>query len=1123
MKNYLKGLRVSERFIPPKIVLIVKLSIILICLSSFAAIPTLSYAQKTKLTLEVANSPIKDVLRQIENKSDFFFLYNDNLIDVEKKVSINVTKRRISDILKLVFNDDKVVYSVVNKQIILSPKSMVAAGAMQMQAQGVVYDEFGVALPGVSIVLKGTSKGTQTDFDGNFVIEATSGDILVFTYLGMKSQEIVVSDQNPIQINMEPDALGLDEIVVVGYGVSKKSDLTGAVASVDVEQLSSIPNVSVLQAMQGSVAGLNIGAVDAAGEDPSISIRGQNSLSSNSSANSPLIVVDGIIYRGNLVDLNKADIASIDVLKDASSAAIYGSQAANGVLLITTKKGKVVGKPTINYSASYTVQTPTNTALEPMKATELKEFLPDAYWQTGSRIGPDYLESDPNFDITSYFNTPEMVEGYENGTDGSLYDILTGDGYINTHNLSVTGRSENFGYFFSGGFTDVKGFAANDTYKKVNYRMNLDAEINDWLSVGTETFITTSDYSGETPRIATASLVHPWTPLYEEDGSPRQTLQGTWFNPLLDLEADDDDKRLNLFANIHADVKLPIKGLNYRMNFSQNYRTINHNNFDANDANFTGYGYKNASIYYDWTLDNILSYNRTFNEVHNISATFLYGVEERNYSFTNVNSQNFTNDLLGYNSLEAGDPTLYGMNTGKEREQSLYTMGRLQYNYNSKYLVTGTIRRDGFSGFGTNDKLGVFPSVALGWVVSEENFVNTDSKWLNYLKLRGSYGTTGRRGLGRYDTQAVVSTSVEGNNGYIFGDGGSPTQVQWISSLANNNLGWETTTGLNVGADFAFFNSRLSGNVEYYNNSTKDILYAIQLPTTSGFSSINTNIGEVANHGIEFSLTGKWINNQDLSWSTTVNYSRNRNEIVSILGADNDGDGLEDDLVSNTLFIGEPTDVVYDYEIIGMWQLADEEAGNIPNGFYPGTYKIADLNDDGAYSANDDKKILGYKDPGYRFGIANTVKYKQFSLYAFINSIQGGDDYYFGTDALIFGATNTSIERYSVQNIPTGAWDYWMPENPDARFRRLDGPAGYEPNRYLQRNFVRIQDVSLSYDFDKKILGKIGFSSLRLFVSGKNLHTFTKWRGWDPETGGEYTWGVNPVMANYTLGLNVEF
>ena len=377
----------------------------------------------------------------------------------------------------------------------------------------------------------------------------------------------------------------------------------------------------------------------------------------------------------------------------------------------------------------------------------------------------------------------------------------------------------------------------------------------------------------------------------------------------------------------------------------------------------------------------------------------------------------------------------------------------------------------------------------------------------------------------RYDTQAIIQAQPS----IIFGDGGSPNVGKWITSLPNDNLSWETTTGINVGIDFTLFNSKLSGNIEYYNNDTKDILYPIQLPLITGFSGVNTNIGNVANHGLEMTLNTKIMDKGDFKWDAMFNFSRNRNKIVSILGKqnDNDGDGIEDDLVANQLFIGEPTDVFYDYDIEGMWQLADEAAGNIPDGFFPGTFKVRDIDGDGVLTAAGDRKIQGYRDPSYRFSIANTFNYKGFRLYFLINSIQGGKDFNYGEEDVTLGEEPVGNplfrDHYGWRNIPKGAWDYWVPENPDARFPQIYDRAAINPNRYAQRNFIRLQELSLSYTFDSSVIEKLKIGRLKLFVSGTNLATITNWKGWDPETGSGLLNGQLPLMSSYTLGLNVEF
>ncbi|MBN2820641.1 MAG: TonB-dependent receptor, partial [Bacteroidales bacterium] len=1076
-----------------------------------------SYTQNSKISLSVEKMKLDDLILQIESQTKYRFAYNRNELDVDENYSVNIHEAEIEEVLNQIFANKDINYMILERQIVLSPSKSISVIQQSVSVSGRVTDSSGTSLPGVTVVVKGTTSGTITDVNGDYSLSNVPANaVLQFSFVGMKTQEVAVAGKSQINITMQDESLGLDEVVVIGYGSVRKSDLTGSVTKVDVETLSDLSNVSVIQSLQGSVPGLNVGAVTVPGENPALSIRGQNSLSGSGADNAPLLVVDGSIYRGNIIDINPDDIESIDILKDASSAAIYGSQASNGVIIVTTKKGLEVGKPVISYSGSYSIETPSKD-LTPMKSSELDGFFRDASW-LDSRLGPDYLQNNPDFVLTQFLKTNDIVEGYNNGLDEDWWGGLTRNGAIESHNVSIRGKTNDFGYFFSGGYTDVEGFVINDDYKRFSTRINLDAEINSWLKVGLESFLTSSDYSGFSPSVENAFFLQPWAPIRNETGELVLFPEGSLLNPYAQLEIDDSDKRLNIFGNIHAEIKLPLNGLSYKINYSQNYQTSNHDQYNPYGATLTGYGFKNSSIGNDWTSDNLVSYIRSFNNLHNVNATFVYGVEKRTGSNTNASAQNFVKGDLGYNQLEAGDPALNLISTGAWEETSVYSMGRVIYNFNNRYLATATVRRDGFSGFGKNKKIGYFPSFALGWVASEESLVKNSLPWLEYLKLRGSYGSVGRRAVSRYETLAVLNSSPS----YIFGEGGTTTIGQWVSSMANNDLGWETTTGFNFGVDFSFLNSRIHGNFEYYNNNTRDILYNIQLPEMNGFNSITTNIGQVHNYGIEFSLTGEWFKSKDFNWESTLSFSRNRNEIVSILGFDNDGDGVEDDLVANQLFIGEPQQLIYDYEIEGMWQFSDETNGVLPDGFYPGTYKIRDLNEDGAYSASDDKKIIGYKDPSYRLGLANRINYKQFSLYLFINSIQGGKDFYYGDDSPYSSSLWSKVDQLHYLNVPAGGWDYWMPENPDAKYRRLDVPAAYDARPYSQRNFVRLQDISLSYTFKKLWLSSLDISRLKVFVSGKNLLTLTKWNGWDPETGAGFAPGM-PVMKNFTMGVNVEF
>lgn len=979
-----------------------------------------------------------------------------------------------------------------------------------LTVKGTVVDSNGEPLIGVTITEQNTTNGTITDIDGHYSIKCAKDASLKFSYVGYKDvvRKVTGSD---LKVTLIEDSQALDE-VVVGYGTAKKSDLAGAVVRADLSTLQESPNISLGSALQGVVPGLNVGAVTKAGENPSISIRGRTSISGGTN---PLIVLDGIIYRGDLVDINMNDVESIDVLKDASAAAIYGSEASNGVILITSKTSKVMSKPTIEYSGSFSLQQPTNKDLYPTGREGFLRRIADRFLEE-SRIGDDLLQSNPNWDVTKHLMDGNVLNGYLNGTDINWWDMLTNDTpYIQTHNLSVRGKSELSSYFLSMGYTDQKNLIINDTYQRYNIRANMDLKVTSWLKVGMQSFFTVSDYSGKSPSLETVMNLPPLAAVTDEEGEYIKQPYKSVLNPMLTIQQDDVEKRYNLSGNFYVDVDFPfLKGLNYRANFSQNLIEKKAFNFNKWGSNFEGEGSKENNSQYNWTIDNILSYKNTFGK-HAINATFVYGAEKRQYESTKAGASKFLNDALGYNNLGLGQADLQTAASGAWEETSLYLMFRTIYTLSDKYIFTGTIRRDGFSGFGKDNKFGVFPSAAIAWRISEEDFMKDNVKWIDNLKLRLSYGQNGNRTIGRYQTLA----KIDSDNGYLFGDGATGEQKQWVSSMANSDLKWETTNTFNVGIDFSLLNGRIFGNMEYYKSKTHNLLYNISIPQVNGLGSIPTNIGKLSNKGFEMSVTGVPVQTKDFAWNITFNFSRNRNKVVSILGQDIDGDGKEDDLISEKIFINHPYGVAYDYNLIGMWQIADHLAGRIPDGFTYGTYKVEDINEDGEYTASDDRKILGYTDPAYRFSIQNSLRYKDWELKFMINSVQGGKKYYYGQP----GKDLNNPDNIYQNNLFD--FDYWTPENPNARYRQL----GYSPNvlgtsfsPYMQRNFVRLQDVTLSYNVPVSFLSKFHINRLKLYVTGKNLLTFTKWDGWDPESGSGLE-ADYPVMRSYSIGLNVEF
>ena len=974
--------------------------------------------------------------------------------------------------------------------------------AQQKKVSGMVSDTGGDPLIGVAVTVKDKDISAVTDIDGLYSIIADRSDVLVFTYVGFVAKEETVGNRETINVVLRENTENLDEVVVVGYGTMKKSDLTGAVTRANLKDLEKSPNTNILQSLQGTVPGLNIGMSTEAGTTPSMSIRGTNTISGNSSV---LIILDGVIYNSSLSSINPADIESIDVLKDASATAVYGAQAANGVIMITTKKGSE-GKTRINFSSSYSISNPTKD-YRPMNRSEYLQFMTDFFYDK-AYLAPEYTTPNPDFDLASYL--PDATMRDINQPDGiSAYDYDwwgggTQNGHIFENRLSISGGSQGMKYLISYENVNQQGTMLNDDFKRNSIRVNLDLAPYKWLRLGLQTFGSFVNQDGVGIDMGALIRSCPLVTPYDDEGNyvvnPLQTLD---VNPFLATGASDKDRHNYFFGNATAEILLPLKGLTYRVNWGNNYRIDQRFYANQYDASQTGEAYKNNSTYYDWTVDNILNYNNTFG-LHGVSATLLYGASERKYDFTGADAKKFSRMTLGFNSLELGTDQYVTSDAWKESLN--YQMARVNYKYDDRYLVTATVCRDGFSGFADNNKTAVFPSVALGWVISNEKFFH--APWVNFLKLRAGWGISGNL-TSRYSSLAKVKSEA----GYVFGDEASTEIHQQISSMGNDKLKWEKTKGFNFGLDFSLIHGRIHGSIEAYTTKTHDLLWSMSIPSMSGYKTVATNIGRLSNKGIELTVISHNIANKDFEWTTTFNISQNSNKIESLFGKDADGDGKEDDLVASGLFIGKSVGAIYGYVIDGIYQLDDD----IPAGYHPGNYKIRDVNEDGKITT-DDRTIIGSSDPKVRFGIMNSLRYKNFNLSFFINSVQGGKNGYLGSNSSQINQGDANNKRWN--SLSALGLDYWSPSNPGAHYSRATAKGAISPGAYQSRSFVRLQDVNLTYTFPQAMVNKIGLENLNVYFSAKNLLTFTGWRGWDPEANSNF-WG-RPVMRTFSFGLNLS-
>jgi TonB-linked SusC/RagA family outer membrane protein len=978
-------------------------------------------------------------------------------------------------------------------------------------------------LPGVNVVVKGTTTGTVTDLDGNYTIEVPDeSSKLIFSFVGYLADEIVVGDRRKIDINLTPDLAKLDEVVVVGYGTQRSRDVTGAISKINIEEQEELPLLDASQALRGKVAGVNTVQSTRPGESASIIIRGNTSLVENtvqgrgsfSDKNDALIILDGVRYTGNLSDINVNDIESIDILKDASSASVYGARGANGVVLITTKTGKNTDKPTIGFNAYYGKQDYSK-KIDYLDPAEYIQKNKD-FWQMQGIILED------SADIASTMGSLES-SNYLNNEYYDIYDVFSAENpSIQNYNLNVSGGTDNTSYYMGASHYNEQGLIYNDQYSRNTVRVNLENQTTEWLKLGTRTSYAYTDKSGVAASMSLKNS--PFGEYYDENGDIVQRVTQYHTHPLDGTRADSYRPEQNLFLLGYGVLEPTfVDGLNYQLNFSYNRRwQENKNYFGSNtlrgesiDGSASWHNYTGSQ----WQFENIINYEKLFARVHEIKATLLYSSEATEFFRSSFASRGFASDALSYYAIQDGRIILFD-ETASESRTGISSMIRLNYKFKNRYLLTATVRRDGFSEFGEDTRYGIFPGVALGWVISSESFAS-DIKRLDFLKLRVSYGENGNNAIPNYATLTRLYT-----DNFLYGGQSTPITTFFTGNTAsdffntagrapNASLSWESTLATNVGLDYGFFDNRVNGSFEYYYMHSYDQLQERSLVHMTGNKEIWTNLGEIENKGVEFTLNTRNISSSNFTWESTVTFSRNKNKILHLTGEDVDGDGKEDDNIENNWFIGHPIYANYDFELDGIVQEGETYLPDNPVEFLPGYYRIVDQTGDGKITA-EDKKVLHADLPDYRVGVNNILTYRNFSLSFFVNIVQGG---YRNNPMLDIGTTSSNL--FPGQNNIIDV-NYWTPENNSEDYPSLVYPNAYNHGVYDSRSFIRLQDASLSWQLPERWLNTINIQSARLYISGRNLLIWTDWHDWDPE-GAElktYSQTENPDNGGFMPGTN---
>lgn len=1102
-----------------KMLITMKIFLLLILISVLNISATSTFSQNMKMSVDMQNVTVREVINEIEKQGEISFLFNDNLHELNRYVSVSHTDQPVRNILYNALDQASMMFEEVGKNFLVILPKPEHLTQQDITVTGRVTDaSTGESMPGVNVFIEGTTTGTITDSEGNYSISVSDEDVvLIFSSVGFQRESIIVGGRTVINVSLEEDITLLEEVVAVGYGSMRRSDLTGSLTSINMADMPPAANIDLMQALRGAAPGLNIQGGSKAGDTPTFSIRGQTTLSASQT---PLIVRDDIIFHGSISDININDVERIEILKDASAAAVYGAEAANGVILITTKSG-TEAKPTVNVSVYTGYQDYTN-VVPHMNAEQYVvkrldyAWMQDLYsWYGTNPTSPEDNGGRPEpFD----YSNQETVLGYLHADEHEYYlagketdwiNEVTRIAPISDFDLSISGAGDNHNYYFSGSFTDQQGVQINDGFKRTVLTSRVEGSPVDFITVGLNASFSFRDLSGvsNVMSYANAEFVSPLVPVTDEEGNYPLYYNDEMLmrHPLRFKLVDNEHIRKNLFTTLYANIDIPgIDGLVFDFNYNNNSIMGNEKTFYPSNT-FEGEGPNGtASIDNDesnsWIINNILRYEGIFADDHRVNATFVYSHEERYGESSEISASQFENELLSYRNIRFAERS--NSTTNAWDETTIGLMARVNYVFRDRYLITGTIRQDGFSGFGEDNKYATFSSLSTGWVVSDEVFMD-NLGWLNLLKFRLSYGENGNKGIGRYSS---LSRMDIGN--YVFGS--SPSVGIRPSTLGNAGLGWETTTSFNLGLDFGVLNNRISGEIDLYQADTKDLLVTRSLPGATGYSDIWTNIGKVANKGVE--LTLNTVNTDGIfRWESKFVYAINRNQIGELYG-----DGRDD--IGNAWFIGEPISAMYGYERAGgVWTEEEFFAGEVQENFYPGQFRLVDQNNDNRITPDDDRVIIGYGEPNYRFSIGNSLYYGNFSLTFLINSIQGGNGYYVQNNRQFLEAT-PSYDYANRANQPA-VRENWTPFN-----NVDDAPAIYNYPPLLSaalqdRSFVRLQDITLLYNLPQTLLTTLNIAGLQFYVSGQNLLTFTEWEGYDPELGGS----TQLMMKNIITGIRLNF